>query len=413
MANGLTTVGEQIEANRMIARVNNHFRAAFFLGFASLASWMPTLTVWLQDQDIAGSHIGYVSAIPWIAMLVIQPIWGVIADKTGKKKCFTIASWASASLFLSYTFIDSALLTIIVITALMSLFNAPILSLLDSMALDHIESHSSLSYSSLRFWGAPGFAAGALLTSILTARFGIDTMFYTSGLFLLLAWIAIYPISMNANNAKKSEISFKGLSPIMREKNLLIFLLILIAVSVAQSSSTFYLTIYLREIGSTPEITGIALAVQALSELPFYFIAAWLLRKTAPANILLVAIFGTALRLFLYSINQNAYYVIAIETLNGISWTLLWISSVEYVNSMVAAQWRTTGQSLIWAAYFGGGAIAGNILAGRLYEIMPMRRVFGINSAFACIAGILALGVFMIFRERPGPLKPSSTTMHS
>ncbi len=107
---------------------------------------------------------------------------------------------------------------------------------------------------------------------------------------------------------------------------LLIFLLVVMIVSIAQSASSFFLTVYMREIGASSSVTGAAIGVQALSELPFYFIAAWLLRKTAPGKVLIIAIFGTALRLLLYYLNSNPYTVIGIESLNGVTWTLLWLA---------------------------------------------------------------------------------------
>jgi len=122
----------------------------------------------------------------------------------------------------------------------------------------------------------------------------------------------------------------------------------------------------MREIGASPETTGFAIGMDGISELPFYFIAAWLLQRLVPGKVVLIAIFATALRLFFYSVNNNPNLVILIESMNGLTWTLLWVSAVEFVNNIVPAKWRTTGQSLLWAAYYGAGAVTGNIASGWL-----------------------------------------------
>ena len=116
-------------------------------------------------------------------------------------------------------------------------------------------------------------------------------------------------------------------------------------------------------------------------------------------KVLFIAIIATVIRLFLYSINHNPNLVIFIETMNGMTWTLLWIASVEYVNSRVPARWRTTGQSLLWAAYFGAGAVTVNIFSGRLYESMPMQKVYAINSLM--IAAVAAVMGFIIVFTNP------------
>jgi PPP family 3-phenylpropionic acid transporter len=66
---------------------------------------------------------------------------------------------------------------------------------------------------------------------------------------------------------------------------------------------------------------------------------------------------------------------------------------VEYVNSLVREDWRATGQSLLYAAYFGVGAIAGNFWTGYLYDAeMKVADIFLLN---ACM--VATVGLFMFF----------------
>lgn len=374
------------------------FRAVFFFGFASLGCWMPNFNVWLEDKGLSGAEMGYVSAIPWLVMLVVQPLWGVVADKKGKMLCFTIAVLAAALLFAVFPFAGTGKFSIALFTCLLAVFQTPVLPLLDSLTLDYTALNPNASYSNLRFWGAPGFGGGALLTGLLTETYGSDVIFYLSAVFLFIAWVIARMLRVQQSAVSAADISFKGLRQTLDNKMLLSFLVIVMIVSIAQSASSFFLTVYMREIGASSSVTGTAIGVQALSELPFYFIAAWLLRKTVAQNVLQIAIWGTAVRLLLYYLNGNPYLVIGIETLNGVTWTLLWIASVEFVNSQVPAQWRTTGQSLLWAMYFGAGAVLGNIMIGRLYESLPMRQIFGIFSGVVWMVAIV-FGVMIRLRK--------------
>jgi len=165
-------------------------------------------------------------------------------------------------------------------------------------------------------------------------------------------------------------------------------------VSIGQSAITFFLSLYMSQIKASPEITGFAIGMEGISELPFYFIAAWLLRKMAPGKIVFIAIMATSIRLFLYSVNNTPNFVILIESMNGLTWTLLWVSSVEFVNSLIPAKWRTTGQSMLWAAYFGAGSVTGNILCGWMYQQMPMKQVYAATSLMIFLTGIAAFFIF-------------------
>lgn len=384
----------------MILSKNNPLRAAFIFGFASLSSWMPVFNLWLEDAGLKGSQIGYIAAIPWVVMLFLQPVWGILADKYGKILCLKISIFAAGSFFLLLPWLGAGVWFIALLTIMISIFNTPVLPLLDSIALDRVEQDTGISYSNIRFWGAPGYALGAVLTGWLIPGFGVKVAFFMSSFFLLLVFLSIRLLNHEKSHSSSMDIDFTDFKSVLREKLLPGFLFVIVIVSVVQTAIFFYLTLYMRQIGASPETTGTAIGVQAMSELPFYFIAAWLLKKIKPDRVVLIAIFGTALRLFLYSVNNNPNNVIIIETLNGITWTLLWIASVEFVNEIVPPEWRTTGQSLLWAAYFGAGAIFGNVIIGRMYENMEMQKVYSIFSGLILMIAILVAFNLLLKQKR-------------
>jgi len=350
---------------------NNSIRAAFLFGFASLSSWIPMFNLWLEGKGLTGVQIGIVAATPWLLMLFIQPFWGMLADKFGKLLCLRISLIAASLLFVLLPVLSTGLVLIATMTIILSLFNTPVLPLLDSIALDQVESGQIKSYSTIRFWGAVGYATGASITGWLIPHFGVQVAFFSSAGFLVLTYLSALKIYIPALQHKGLDVEFKYFGRIISNKILLIFLFIIVFVSIGQSAITFFLSLYMRQIGASPETTGLAIGMEGISELPFYFIAAWLLRKMAPGKVVFMAILATSLRLFLYSVNSNPNLVIFIEAMNGMTWTLLWVSSVEFVNNIIPAKWRTTGQSMLWAAYFGAGAVTGNIVSGWMYQQMP------------------------------------------
>jgi len=355
---------------------------------------LPIFNLWLENSGLSGLQIGFVATVPWVVMLIIQPLWGILGDRMGKLVCFRIALIFAALLFALFPLVATDKISVVVMTILFSLFQTPVLPLLDSLTLEYHAEDKLPSYSTIRFWGAPGFGIGALLTGFLMSTTGSDIAFYLCSAFLLGSFTFSFSLASVKSFAASEEVTFKGAGKVLQSGALLKFLLIIMIVSIAQSSSTFFMAVYMKEISASPLVTGYALAVQAASELPFYFVASWLLRKTTAEKILLIAVFGTSIRLMLYYFTGNPNLVIAIELLNGVTWTLLWIASVEFVNKNVPPAWRATGQSLLWAVYFGAGAIAGNLLTAKLYEIFPMRSVFGINSVIVFIVLLISLVVF-------------------
>ena len=67
----------------------------------------------------------------------------------------------------------------------------------------------------------------------------------------------------------------------------------------------------------------------------------------------------------------------------------------SYVNVLVKEEWRVTGQSLLYAAYYGIGAIVGNFWTGYLQDTnMRVAEIFLLNAGIAAAVGLM-IWIFM------------------
>ena len=103
---------------------------------------------------------------------------------------------------------------------------------------------------------------------------------------------------------------------------------------------------------------------------------------------LIITVLATAIRMTLYYFIKEPVATLPVELLHGFSWSLFWVVCVEYINKLVNEHWLATGQSLLYATYFGAGAIAGNYWTGYL-----LSRGMTIADVFLLNAGIVALVV--------------------
>jgi MFS transporter, PPP family, 3-phenylpropionic acid transporter len=145
----------------------------------------------------------------------------------------------------------------------------------------------------------------------------------------------------------------------------------------------------------TASLVGYGISFQGLCELPLFYLSAKIIGKLGIKTTLIVTVVATAVRMLLYSVVKNPHAAIAIEVLHGISWSLFWVVCVEVVNILVREEWRATGQSLLYAAYFGAGAIVGNLWTGFLYDAkMSIADIFLLNAMIAAAVAIFIL-IFM------------------
>ena len=243
---------------------NNALRAAFVFAFASFSSWVPIFNLWLESKGLSGLQIGIIAAIPWLLILFVQPFWGMLADKFGKLICFKISLVGSVALFAIFPFVPSGVALIALATIILALFYSPVLPLLDSIALDKVESAELKSYSTIRFWGAVGYALGASSTGWLIPLLGVQAAFITSAFYSFLVLMLAFLLSETKLQHHGLEVEFRHFGRIISNKILLLFLLVILVVSIGQSGITFFLSLYMQQIGSTPEITGVAIAMQGI-----------------------------------------------------------------------------------------------------------------------------------------------------
>jgi len=201
------------------------------------------------------------------------------------------------------------------------------------------------------------------------------------------------------------KISFRQ---IFGNKILIFLLLSVFLISAGATTIWNFYFIYMKENGASASLVGYGISLQGLCELPLFYFSAKIIGRFGIKTTLLITVFTTALRMLLYSLIKNPNVALFIEVLHGISWSLFWVVCVEYVNMLVREDWRATGQSLLYAAYYGVGAIVGNFWTGYLYNTkMKVAGIFLLNSGIIFFVGLFIL-VFMKnrnlkFAERSAP----------
>ena len=369
-------------------------RILYFLAFSCTAAWQPIFAEYLNAHGITDLRMGVILAITPLLMFVVQPFYGMLADRFGYKKCLLISSILASVSFIFYLF-DGGFTYLMLITVFMSVFYNSTQPLLDSLSLNFIKRNPSFSYGSLRIAGAAGWAFTGIIVGYFINKISTDVIFISSAISMLLTFIFAFSLQYDKEkNASTEKLSIvKDLREIVQNKKLLILLFSVFLVYAASTPIYYFYSIYLKQNGATSFFTGFAISWQGLCELPFFYFSARIIRKLGTGTTLIVAVFATALRLVLYYQVQNPYFVLPIELLQGVGWSLFWAASVEQVNILVKDELRATGQSFLTGAMLGAGAIAGNLWASYLNgKQLPVSQIFIMNAGI-----VVVIGIFMIW----------------
>jgi PPP family 3-phenylpropionic acid transporter len=391
-------------------------RLIYFLVFCCTAAWLPVMADFLRDQDLSPLRISLLLSLTPLLMLLVQPFYGLMADKWGYRRTLQTSCLLASICFAAFL-LNGGFFYLVFISIAMSVFYNGLQPLLDSLSLQVASRDPRFSYGKLRIAGAAGWAFTGIITGQLIDVLSTTVIFSVAAISLFIAFFVSFALPGNdianqrsefkeslneAEELKEADISGRTrLRHVLSKTSLWILLIAVLLISAGTSPIWYFYSTYLKELGASSGWVGICLSFQGLCELPLFYFSAAIIARLGYRTALLFTVGCSVLRLLLYSFTSNPFAVLPIELLHGFSWSLFWVVSVELVNQLVEPRYRATGQSLLYAAYFGAGVIIGNFWTGFLADAnWGMPRVFSINAFIILAVGIM-LAILLKQTKKP------------
>ena len=368
-------------------------RVVYFLVFCCTGAWLPKLYDYCIYHGLSGTQSALILSVTPIMMFVVQPLYGFLADKLGYKKTLLLSTLFASISYLGYLY-NSGFTWLIIVTVIMSLFYNTIQPVLDSMALQIAKHNSKFSYGTLRFFGAAGFAFTTIITGQVIDAVDITAIFIVSSITMFIAFIFCFflehePVEKNVTKA------YSGVWGVIKNPSLLFLLFCVFLVSLGSTTIWNFYSAYLKDNGASDSLVGYGLSFQGLCELPIFYFSARIILRLGLKTTLVITVLATMIRMTLYHFINYPIATLPVELLHGFSWSLFWVVCVEYVNKLVDERWLATGQSLLYAAYFGAGAIASNYWTGYFINRgMTIQEIFLMNAGVVAVVAV-SIGLFM------------------
>ena len=373
-------------------------RVVYFLVFCCTGAWLPKLYDYCIYRGLTESQWALILSITPLMMFAVQPLYGFLADKFGHKKTLLLSTFLASISYLGFLY-DIGFSGLIAVTAVMSLFYNTIQPVLDSMALQIAKGNPKFSYGTLRFFGAAGFAVTTIITGQVIDAVDITVIFIVSAITMFLAFI--FSFFLKDELHEKAAVSAYGnVWRVIRNRSLQFLLLCVFLVSLGATTIWNFYSAYLKDNGASDSLVGYGLSFQGLCELPIFYFSARIILRLGLKTTLIITVLATVIRMTLYYFINNPIATLPVELLHGFSWSLFWVVCVEYVNKLVDEHWLATGQSLIYAAYFGIGAIASNYWTGYFINSgMKVQDIFLLNAG---LVAVVAVSILLFMKKKVG-----------
>jgi PPP family 3-phenylpropionic acid transporter len=383
------------------ARQGFVIRMIFFLTYAAGAAWLSYFNLFLKQYvGLTDGQIGIVTAIQQINTLLLLPFWGMVADRFGRKNILVFNMILVTILLYGFIF-QKIFISVLAFTYLFTLFYNPIVSLVDSIALDYLEQSGKSSYGSIRLWASIGWAVSSVITGYFVRPEKIYLIFPIASSVMLLNWLIlkfIYRPLKIIKNLQSLKLKHLG-EIIMKDKRLAIILLIMFFYGIFSAPIHLFINVYYAEIGAAYYHVGYAYAFQALSEVPFFFFGRKIIEWTGSRRMIVITMLVTSLRMFAYSATTSPWIAISIGTIHGISLALFLVAFISFVHQFIPPEWRATGQSFVYAFYFGGGMAVGNLWTGFLANHIGMGGAMFVEGTLTLALVIFTLFIFGTIRR--------------
>lgn len=356
------------------------FSINYFLFFSSIAVVAPYLQVILRNKNFTAAEIGLFLGFYEIAGILGPLLAGWIAEKIGRYRLLLLVLSISVGGILFLLGLSSSLICTGAFLVLFGFFYRPIPSLQDALA-SRMLPDPAVHYGKVRIWGSIGFviiSLGVQFSGFLDTpgTFKIILLFTGISGLLFLSTLSLPETENTEHTGSKTGVKKTG--SLFDGLHLPFYTVLFAAFFIKMGLTGYYsfFSLFIRDSYGILSVSGIW-AIGALAEMPMILYGNRLVSRFGAAAMLVLAISGAALRLFVYASGAPIFIVIAAQVFHAFSFGLIHITVVSVINHTVPAKRKAFAMSLyggigLGLAGFIGSSINGLILDSRGFSAMFM-----------------------------------------
>lgn len=359
---------------------------------------IPFMTLFYRSHQLSGTEIGWISTISSVFAMLGAPLWMRISGQGDRRRRALQWMHLAGMIFILAVSQQRAFLWMALLVSLFNLAVVGIQPASDTMTVKILESTTRAGFGSVRVWASLGWAIMAVVGGALIQKTGYFSGFLayagTLGLaVLVLTGIRAEKTGENAVTAAKQER--KSLMSALAPLRSPIFWGLSLALGIEWATqigvSTFE-PVYLKQLGATDTIVGIAGAMGAVIELGGMFMADRLTRRRGARVVVLYSYLFYALGVTLVLAAPSVTTILIERAINGIAFSLFTVGVVNYINVNTKPGETATVMALITVTLRSLVGIVASPLNGMAFD------AFGAYWLYVIALGgyLVAFGIFQV-----------------
>ncbi len=324
-----------------------------------------------------------------IATKIISPnIWGLIADRTGKR--INLVRWGSLAAVLGFcgVFYNTSYEWLLFVMVIFNFFWNAVLPQFEAITLSHLQGDSHR-YSYIRLWGSVGFIAAVIMMGCGLDLYAISLMPLVLTVLLFGIWVMslLVPECEQGSYHKKDEPFW---SVLLKPAVIALFVGCFLIQASHGPYYTFF-TIYLTDIGYSGWQIGWLWALGVIAEIGIFLVMMPLIGRFGLRNLLLFSMLITALRWLLIALYPDKLAVLFVaQLLHAASFGIYHAVAIQLIHKHFYGSNQGRGQALYSSLGFGAGSAFGSLYSGYIWSIYGAMYSYFFAAFLACVAFFIA-----------------------
>jgi len=384
--------------------------------FMAIAIFTSFINVYFYQLGFLVSQIGILTALGPLISMASQPMWGVLSDRTNKRRVLMIVLAGAAIMSLIIP-LNSSFIWLVIVLLIYWSFATSLLPLGDAITLQFLEG-KAVKYSALRIVGTLGFGLPSIFAGVLIGG-NIGRIFYYNAFFLTITCLLVSFMPVKEKSTEAEDIhgqtdeqeqeqigeepevqsGFSAISKLIKNKVVLYVYLTSFIFGMTMSFLHNFIGIRMTALGAHEGQVGMALFIAAFSEVPLFLIMDRVFAKRKPEHLLMLSAFFMGLRLLVMFFSNTIMLIYLAQVLHGFSFIIHLYFCIVLLHKHSPTHIKSTVQTVHAMIRMGVGAIFGGLGGGVLAQYIGIQNVFLLLSAIVFITCFVVPGILIIIHK--------------
>ena len=419
-------------------------KLVYLLSLGCSGSYVPYLNIFFRSIGLTTTQAGYISGIRFLSAPISTPLFGSLADSTGHRQLIFLVlclgayipifcmPWVARALrtvssnatLMQYnvtmangtalhenTPSDSKCLfyTMLTVMIIAGFFSVPLAGFIDSVVMNVIKTgKQKTNFGAQRMVGSISFGLANFLAGVAADNYQHPTLSnYTAIFYVFLPqMILLLPVGhllltqckwKDTTQSERCEPVGKLMYHFFARFDSLIFLITVLVSGVAYNIFYGFLFLFMRdEMDASSKLMTVVIVTTSVAEILTFPFTSKIIRYIGSTHLaIIIGIFSYFIRFMYMSYVTQAWMLVPIQITHGVGFSLSWAAQVEYTHKISPKEISVTMFSIVTSIHFALGAIIGNVLGGKVYDIIGGRILFRANGMLCGVWSCLLLTYYI------------------